>query len=318
MEAERDVRSIRVWAGLLGLQGTVVEDVAVSNEGGVVVAVRPGWRQRDRCGLCRRRSGRYDAGGGRRRWRALDVGTAFCWLEADAPRVSCRRHGVVVAAVPWARHDSRFTRAFEDQVVRHEALLDRVGCKNSLPGCRSSSVKQGAAWTVEMHGLGGSSPVKAGTGQHHQMAGVRRARQRDVTQVNQWLNPRNPRTGSKSDGSGPGRSARPPRTMRWSSPKAAQSGCLGGREEGLRRTHGDAVGAQLDVDPVKRSTVNMGTAAMLPRPGQVVWSRGRSSSADGVVAGRSLRSSPGTGKPSTWRREAASSQQAMGMAGGHR
>jgi len=36
--------------------------------------------------------------------------------KADAPRVSCRWHGVVVCAVPWARHDSRFTRAFEDQV----------------------------------------------------------------------------------------------------------------------------------------------------------------------------------------------------------
>jgi transposase len=31
--------------------------------------------------------------------------------------VSCRRHGVVVCAVPWARHGSRFTRAFEDQVA---------------------------------------------------------------------------------------------------------------------------------------------------------------------------------------------------------
>jgi transposase len=37
-------------------------------------------------------------------------------LEAEAPRVACKRHGVVVAAVPWARHDSTFTRAFEDQV----------------------------------------------------------------------------------------------------------------------------------------------------------------------------------------------------------
>ena len=27
----------------------------------------------------------------------------------------CSKHGVVVARVPWARHDSRFTRAFEDQ-----------------------------------------------------------------------------------------------------------------------------------------------------------------------------------------------------------
>jgi transposase len=37
-------------------------------------------------------------------------------MESEAPRVSCRRHGVVVCAVPWARHDSRFTRGFEDQV----------------------------------------------------------------------------------------------------------------------------------------------------------------------------------------------------------
>ena len=114
---DRDVRSIMVWAGLLGLQRTVVEDVTTGSEGEVIVAVRPGWRDRDRCGLCRRRCGRYDAGQGRRRWRALDLATTFCFLEADAPRVRCRRHGVVVAAVPWARHDSRFTRSFEDQVA---------------------------------------------------------------------------------------------------------------------------------------------------------------------------------------------------------
>jgi transposase len=110
------VRSIRVWAGLLGLQRTVVEDVTAGNEGEVIVAVRPSWRERDRCGECRRRCGRYDQGEGRRRWRVLDLATTFCFLEADAPRVSCRRHGVVVAAVPWARHGARFTRSFEDQV----------------------------------------------------------------------------------------------------------------------------------------------------------------------------------------------------------
>ena len=31
--------------------------------------------------------------------------------------MTCRRHGVVVCAVPWARHGSRFTTAFEDQVA---------------------------------------------------------------------------------------------------------------------------------------------------------------------------------------------------------
>jgi transposase len=59
----------------------------------------------------------FDLGDGRRRWRALDLGTTFAYVEAQAPRVTCRRHGVVVCAVPWARHGSRFTRALEDQAA---------------------------------------------------------------------------------------------------------------------------------------------------------------------------------------------------------
>jgi transposase len=111
------VRGTRVWARLLSLQRAVVEDVWVGDEGEIVVAARPGWRERDRCGLCRRRSPGFDLGDGRRRWRALDLGTTLAFVEADAPRVTCRRHGVVVCAVPWARHNARFTRAFEDQAA---------------------------------------------------------------------------------------------------------------------------------------------------------------------------------------------------------
>jgi len=37
-----------------------------------------------------------------------------CYLEADAPRVKCPRHGVLTAAVPWARPAARFTTAFEE------------------------------------------------------------------------------------------------------------------------------------------------------------------------------------------------------------
>jgi transposase len=110
------VRGIRVWARLLGLRRAVIEDVWVGERGEVVVSARPDWRERDRCGICRRRSPGFDLGEGRRRWRALDLGTTLAFVEAEAPRVTCRRHGVVVCAIPWARHDSRFTRAFEDQV----------------------------------------------------------------------------------------------------------------------------------------------------------------------------------------------------------
>ena len=111
------MRGARVWARLVGLVGAVVEDVSIGGEGEVVVSVRPKWRERDRCGVCRRPCPGFDLGEGRRRWRALDLGTTLAFVEADAPRVSCRRHGVVVCAVPWARHRSRFTRAFEDQAA---------------------------------------------------------------------------------------------------------------------------------------------------------------------------------------------------------
>jgi transposase len=74
-------------------------------------------REGDRCGVCARRVAGIDLGEGRRRWRALDLGTTIAYLEADAPRVGCPEHGVVVCAVPWARHDSRITRAFEQQVA---------------------------------------------------------------------------------------------------------------------------------------------------------------------------------------------------------
>lgn len=111
------MRGIRVWAGLLGLQRAVVEGVKIGAEGEVVVAARPGWRERDRCGVCRRRSPGFDLGEGRRRWRALDLGATMAFVEAASPRVTCRRHGVVVCAVPWARHRSKFTRAFEDQAA---------------------------------------------------------------------------------------------------------------------------------------------------------------------------------------------------------
>ncbi len=100
---------------MLGLGKAVVEGVDFDEFEVIVVSVRPRSTQQRRCGECRRRCPGYDQGDGLRRWRALDLGTTFAYVEALAPRVVCKRHGVIVAAVPWARHDSDFTRAFEDQ-----------------------------------------------------------------------------------------------------------------------------------------------------------------------------------------------------------
>ena len=112
------MQNARLWRGLLGLENVVVEGVEFDEDGGVLVAsVRPSKGKRNRCGQCPRRCPSYDAGSGRRRWRALDLGSVQVFVEADAPRVTCRDHGVVVASVPWARHDAGHTRAFDEQVA---------------------------------------------------------------------------------------------------------------------------------------------------------------------------------------------------------
>jgi len=110
------VRFAKVWQRLLGVEGTVVERVVFDEEAGAIVAsVCPRKGATRRCGMCGRRCSWWDRGEGRRRWRALDLGAVMAFLEADAPRVRCPEHGVVVVAFPWARHRARHTRTFEDQ-----------------------------------------------------------------------------------------------------------------------------------------------------------------------------------------------------------
>lgn len=112
------MRKRSVWRAAFGLARTVVEDVAFDEVSeAVVVSVRPAARERRRCGRCGLRSPGFDQGEGRRRWRALDLGVTKVFIEADAPRVTCREHGPTVARVPWARHDVGHTRDFDDHVA---------------------------------------------------------------------------------------------------------------------------------------------------------------------------------------------------------
>jgi len=117
------VRASSLWAQIVGVQKAVVEGVEFDEaDEALIICVRPVKRERYRCGVCRRRSPGYDLGAGRRRWRTVDVGLVQAFVEAASPRVRCAVHGVVVAAVPWARHGAGHTRCFDDQVawlVRH-------------------------------------------------------------------------------------------------------------------------------------------------------------------------------------------------------
>lgn len=112
------MRDASLWRALLGVEKTVVEAVEYDESGDVVVAhVRPTRGSVGRCGVCGERAGWYDHGRGRRRWRALDLGTVEVFLEADAPRVNCPAHGPTVRQVPWARHGVGHTRSFDQQVA---------------------------------------------------------------------------------------------------------------------------------------------------------------------------------------------------------
>lgn len=132
------MRFKKVLVAALGLcRATVIMGWALVEIDGrrplVEVQVRAKVRRRGRCGRCGAEASFYDQGGGQRRWRHIDVGYAVCELIGAARRVDCPTHGPTVAAVSWARHDSAFTRAFEDLVVHDavtgnkQAAADRYG-----------------------------------------------------------------------------------------------------------------------------------------------------------------------------------------------
>ena len=110
---------VNVWRRVLGVdRATVIEEIDFDEESEtVVVHVRLRRPTKRRCGRCGVRAPGYDQGEGRRNWRAIDLGTMKCFLQAETPRVNCPEHGPTVAQVPWARHGAGHTRFFDDQVA---------------------------------------------------------------------------------------------------------------------------------------------------------------------------------------------------------
>ena len=71
---------IKILRFLLCLENTVIEGARI-REKGIAVAVRPRKREMRRCPECGRKCAVYDRSGSPRSWRALDLGTAMCFLE---------------------------------------------------------------------------------------------------------------------------------------------------------------------------------------------------------------------------------------------
>jgi transposase len=100
-------RALGVDAKNVRVEGAELVDDALE------LRLRPRVRHRWRCPHCRIRCPGYDRRD-ERRWRALDFGRTKVFVVARVPRVQCPEHGVVVAAVPWARPGARHTLAFEE------------------------------------------------------------------------------------------------------------------------------------------------------------------------------------------------------------
>lgn len=80
------------------------------------------------CGCTRRRV--YDRRS--RTWRHLDFAGMAVTLRYDLRRVDCGRCGKVAEMVPWAEHDSRYTRDFEDHVAYLAQRTDQTSVSSTM------------------------------------------------------------------------------------------------------------------------------------------------------------------------------------------
>ena len=123
------MRVTTVFNKLLALQGALVRGVAFGPAGIVVVVAKRHRRHRcPRCAFSTR--ARYDLN--TRDWRHVSLGRWRVVIRSVLCRLVCPEHGVVTESVPWAEHDSRFTRDFEDLVAWVAREMNKTAVKNLL------------------------------------------------------------------------------------------------------------------------------------------------------------------------------------------
>lgn len=117
------MRATSVLTKLLAIEHARV--IGFELEEDAIVLVVKSRTKRPRCGGCWRKCGRvHDRR--HRRWRHLDVMGVECWLAGEVRRVRCPRCGVTTEMVPWAAHDSGFTRDFEATLAFLAQRMDKT------------------------------------------------------------------------------------------------------------------------------------------------------------------------------------------------
>lgn len=124
----------------------------------LVIVVEPDRETRHRCPKCGQRGKVVESDVVR--WRTLDVHGKRTFLEYDLPRILCTEHGKITAGVPWARHDDRFSRPFEESAAWKAAHMNwtRAAAElriswEGLSGIVARIVADAAAGTDRLDGL---------------------------------------------------------------------------------------------------------------------------------------------------------------------
>lgn len=81
----------------------------------LVIDVKPYKTEQCLCPLCNnhKKLPRYDSSKNINTYRGLDLGGLLIEIRCEVPRVTCPNHGVITTSVPWAFHNSRFTKDFD-------------------------------------------------------------------------------------------------------------------------------------------------------------------------------------------------------------
>ncbi len=66
------------------------------------------------CPFCHRKCPGYDCCTERKFWRDNDLNGFKVYIVSDTKRIKCPEHGVITEDVPWAYHNSGFTKSFDE------------------------------------------------------------------------------------------------------------------------------------------------------------------------------------------------------------
>jgi transposase len=125
------VRVSTAFNTLLALPGVNVTDVEFTPDR-VLVDVRLR-RRRLACPHCDfTTAARHNRQQQASSWRALDLGVWRVTVRAQLRRLACPEHGVVVEAVPFARHGARCTRDVDDLVAWLATKMDKTAITRLL------------------------------------------------------------------------------------------------------------------------------------------------------------------------------------------